>query len=76
MTSIADHLIEQGREQGREQGDLSALRRVLRTQLTSRFGPLSAEFAARLDTADAERLERAVSRVLTVAHPDDVLSSD
>lgn len=72
MISIADHLIEQGRELG----DLNALRRVLRLQLTSRFGPLSAEFETRLNAADSERLELAVSRVLTAAHPADVLPSD
>lgn len=69
MISIADHLIDQGRQEGR-----SAMQNVLRSLLRTRFGGLSAELDARIDAADVSSLEEWTPRVMTASRVEDVFN--
>lgn len=55
---------EQGEEKGIEKGQLLAQRRMLRRLVEKRFGALSPEIIARIDTWTAEQLDAAILAVL------------
>jgi len=63
-------IAEQLRQQGVQQGRLTTLRRLLEL----RFGALDAELVARLDTADAEALDRFTELVLIASSLDEVFA--
>jgi hypothetical protein len=50
--------LRQGLVQGLVQGRTEAARRMLSRQLEKRFGPVPAELALRIESADLETLER------------------
>jgi predicted transposase YdaD len=70
LASIAEELRQEGRQEAAE-----ALRRVVRTLLEQRGGPISEQLAARISAASLQELEAAVSRVLTVTDPNSLFSS-
>lgn len=62
--------LREGRQEGRHEGEANLLAR----QLHKRFGPLSAEARARLDTADSALLALWAERVLDAASLDEVFA--
>lgn len=62
--------LREGRQEGRQEGEANLLAR----QLHKRFGPLSAEARARLDTADSALLALWAERVLDAASLDEVFA--
>jgi hypothetical protein len=72
--TTADRLREQGREQGRELGNAEGVARTITRLLTLKFGALSTDVQARIQTATPEQLERWTDRVLVANSPEDVLA--
>jgi predicted transposase YdaD len=72
VMTAAEKLIEQGRAEGISLG-LSRQRHLLRRQLELKFGALSANAIARLESADEPALERYAERVIMAATLADVL---
>jgi hypothetical protein len=65
--------IGEGRDKGRDEGRLLALRHTLRTLLTKRFGPVSADVLTRIEaTTDPETLDRAFNLAFDIASPEDL----
>jgi hypothetical protein len=56
--------LAKGREQGREEGRLDAMRGMLKRLLVQRFGALQVAVLARIDSAQADDIERWTDRVL------------
>lgn len=75
-SEFAKHFLAKGREEGREEGREQALRAVLVTQLTQRFGEIPALLADRLRSATDPELERFAERVFAANRIDDVFSSE
>lgn len=77
VMTAAEKLIEQGRAEGISQGISQGLRQgkrgVLRRQLELKFGALSADAIAQLESADEPALERYAERVILAAKLSDVL---
>jgi hypothetical protein len=71
MRTALDWWLEMGEQRGaervRQAGALDAQRRLLRDQLTIRFGALTTDVLARIEAADPRRLEPRGRRVLTEA---------
>lgn len=67
MISIADHL--------RQEGEVDALRRVLRTLLADRFGPLPANLSARVDALDSSTLSQCIRQAVSATRADDVFAA-
>ncbi len=65
---------EAGEKKGRLEGELKGRRTMLRRLLTQRFGTLSPENIARLESASLEDLDAMTLRVLTAASADEVLA--
>jgi hypothetical protein len=64
---------DMGKDEGRDEGRLLALRHTLRTLLTKRFGPVSADVLDRIEaTTDPETLDRAVEQILDIPRPEDL----
>jgi predicted transposase YdaD len=61
-----------GRAEGRAEGRLHALKK----QMTLKFGPLSAEHAARLTTMTEQQLDLYLERILFASTLEDVFGSD
>jgi hypothetical protein len=56
-----------------DEGRVKSLRQALRTLLTKRFGPVSADVLARIEaTTDPDTLDRAVDQILDIARPEDL----
>ncbi len=70
LMTAGERLIQRGEARGERQGEL----RMLRKQLTLRFGPLTDAANARLEAADVPTLETWGERVLTAASLDEVLA--
>ncbi|HQY65010.1 MAG TPA: Rpn family recombination-promoting nuclease/putative transposase [Polyangiaceae bacterium] len=68
LMTAGERLIQRGEARGERQGEL----RMLRKQLTLRFGPLTDAANARLEAADVPTLETWGERVLTAASLDEV----
>jgi hypothetical protein len=66
MTSIADQLIERGREEGQ--------RTTLLKQLRSKFGKLPDAATARVNGAEVAELDLWLERILSASTLDDVFS--
>ncbi len=68
ITSIERHGIEkgirQGREEGWEEGELSSLRRILKKQLSQRFGVLPERIGQQIERAEQSQLDRWLEQVL------------
>lgn len=62
-----------GREEAREEGLLLGRRAALRQQLRLKFGVVPDDALARVEAADAEKLERWAARVLTATTLDETL---
>jgi predicted transposase YdaD len=67
---------EAGWEEGREEGVLEGKRETLLRQLTTKFGELPPEVAAKIDAFPAPDLDSLLERVLTSASLDDMGLSD
>ena len=79
MSSIADHLIEeglkrglqqglqQGRQEGRQEGRAAALRDVLRGLLSDRVGAPGPAIEARIAVMESVELERSIRRVISAS---------
>jgi predicted transposase YdaD len=72
VMTLAEQLIQQGRNEERTEGRTRQCRMV-RRQLELKFGPLSDDSLSRLDAADEDGLERYAERVLTAATINEVL---
>jgi predicted transposase YdaD len=70
MATLAERLLNQGREEGRCEARVE----VLVKQLALRFGTVTAEQRATIDASSAEALDRYIERVLTAASIDAVLA--
>lgn len=66
-------LYEQGRQEGRQEGLHLGAALTLRRVLEARFGELTPEQVARLETLDDAALDAAIQRLLTAADVDAVL---
>lgn len=66
--------LREGRQEGRQEGRHEGEANLLARQLHKRFGPLSAEARARLDTADSALLALWAERVLDAASLDEVFA--
>jgi predicted transposase YdaD len=79
VMTAAEQLIQQGRAEGISQGILQGLqqgkRGVLRRQLELKFGALSADAIAQLESADEPTLERYAERVITATVLSDVFGN-
>jgi predicted transposase/invertase (TIGR01784 family) len=75
MRSIAQKLIDEGREEGREEGRAEASRVLVLKQLQLKFGAIGPRERAIVDAADLETLERYAERVLTATSLEEVLGS-
>ena len=71
--ATAQQLIQEGVEKGREEGLLLGRRATIRHQFRLKFGVLSDEVLARVESADAATLDRWEERILTAATLDDSL---
>jgi len=69
----ADRLMEKGREKGREEGVLEGKRETLVRQLTTRFGELPPETAAKVEPLSAADLDSLLDRVLTAGTLNELL---
>ena len=58
VMSIWDQRIEEGEARGRAEGAVGARASMLLEQLGARFGPISADIEARVQSADVETLRR------------------
>jgi hypothetical protein len=67
--------VEQGIEKGMERGILAGRRQTLRRLLQLRFGTLPEAVVRRLDTVDADTLDRWEGRVLVAASLADALDT-
>jgi hypothetical protein len=74
VMTAAEKLIEQGRAEGISLG-LSRQRNLLRRQLELKFGALSADAIAQLESADEPTLERYAERVITATVWSDVFGN-
>lgn len=72
----SERLIAEGEARGRERGRLEAQRDILRTQLSSKFGPLDASVQARIDTAAEPELQRWLERIVVDGDLDAVFRDD
>ena len=73
LMTAGERLIQRGEARGEARGERQGELRMLRKQLTLRFGPLTDAANARLEAADVPTLETWGERVLTAASLDDVL---
>ena len=64
---------EQGREQGRDEGVLLGRRATLRHLFQLKFGAVTDDVLARIESADAATLDRWEERILTATTLDDTL---
>ena len=64
-----------GELRGELKGELKGVRKILKQQLTVRFGALSPEVLVRIDAANDELLEKMSLRVLTAASLEEVLDT-
>ena len=71
ITSVERIGIEKGMQQGLQQGEAALIER----QLNRRFGQLSAETLARLQTATLEQLEQWSCNILDAKHLEDVFAN-
>ncbi|MFZ9813579.1 MAG: DUF4351 domain-containing protein [Burkholderiaceae bacterium] len=67
--------IKIGREEGKAEGKAEATRDLVARQLQRKFGPLSAEHQAKLDSATLEQLELYSDTLLTSSSVDEVFTS-
>lgn len=74
MRSCLDMLLEMGEERGLAKGREQGLRTLLEGLLRTRFGELPPHLQDRIDTADAEALQRWGLRVLTAVNVDEVFA--
>ena len=78
MRSIAQKLIDEGREEGREagreEGRAEASRVLVLKQLQLKFGSIGPRERAIVEVADLETLERYAERVLTATSLEEVLA--
>ena len=74
VTSVERLATQRGIEQGTERGERIGEARVVERQLARRFGPLTAETRARLQTSTLEQLDRWADRLLDAATLDEVFS--
>ena len=74
VMTAAEQLIQQGRAEGISLG-LSRQRNLLRRQLELKFGALSADAIAQLESADEATLERYAERVITATVLSDVFGN-
>jgi predicted transposase/invertase (TIGR01784 family) len=77
VMTLAEQLIQQGRAQGITQGlaqGLAHQRKLVRRQLELKFGSVTADTLARLESADEDALERYGERVITATSVAEVLS--
>jgi hypothetical protein len=73
MASVAEQLIEQGRQQGEQNGLLRGQRKVLVCLLRARFGELSESVVEHVNRADMAKLDLWTERVLSAPTLADVL---
>ena len=74
MRSIAEKLIDEGREVGREEGRQEGRAELVLKQLQLKFGAVGATERAIVEAADLDTLERYAERVLTATSLADVLA--
>lgn len=65
MPTLAETWHEEGLQQGLQQGSEAHARRMLRTQLTQRFGELSDAIEQRIEQADQAQLDQWIEQVVT-----------
>jgi hypothetical protein len=75
LMTTAEYLIEQGREEGLRKGLQEGRRALLLKQLSARFGALPEDAVARVNAADAAKLDLWAERVLTAPTLADVLEN-
>jgi predicted transposase/invertase (TIGR01784 family) len=74
IVSVADKLVERGRQEGLQEGLQEGHRKVLLKQLRTRFGALPEAVVAQVNAAEAAELDRWSDRVLTAPTLADVLT--